>query len=360
MGAEDRALVVGISVYPGLDNLEGTELDAKNFYDWVVDPEGGAVPPTQATLIRSSDFGPPFPSVVKAAPTTSAVTDYFDALQEEAQQKSAKGESDRLGRRLYLYFAGHGFAPSIDDAAILMANATPIRVGHHVPGKPWADWLYKAGYFDELLLFMDCCRENYPKAPLNLPPFIDLNSADAVDRGKRFYVFATKWARLSRERKMQDGQSHGVFTTALLAGLRQAADQNGRVTALGLRSWLFNNMKSFFDPSEPDNGEVSKEPDIFAPSDPAKDFVIATVKPLKFKVRVALEAEDAGKKVQVRDSKFKIVDSATAAPPAWEIELPRGPYLAELVGTEKTATFEVDGVGAAAGQSEIKDVKLNK
>ena len=47
-----------------------------------------------------------------------------------------------------------------------MANATPERVGstYHVLGQYTADGFFKARCFEEVFLFMDCCREVFPRA----------------------------------------------------------------------------------------------------------------------------------------------------------------------------------------------------
>lgn len=351
MGSDDRALVVGITDYPELDNLEGAERDAEAFYAWVTSLDGGGVPADHkhAKLIRSSDYTPrPFANALAAAPTESVIMQFFDGLQDEAQAKADKGEDNRLGRRLYLYFAGHGFAPTFEDSALLMANATRVRVGYHIPGKAWADWFYRAGYFDEMILLMDCCRENYSRAPLNVPRFMDLTSPEPMDRGKRFYVFGTKWARLSRERAMPDGQVRGVFTTALLQGLRNAADANGNVTASGLSSWLYQNMRFFLDPADLESADIAKEPDIFGPNQPGQDFVLVNVPAPNFPVTVTYPPEAKGKKLNIRGAKFEVLDSRITDGTPCNFELPRGGYLAELIGAESQA-FEVKGVNPPGG-----------
>jgi hypothetical protein len=360
MATEDWALVVGIKAYPDLGDLGGPENDAVDFYDWVCSPLWGAVPKNQAKLILSRDFPQPFPSVSAAAPTTAAVEQFFDSLDDIANKNNDEGKGQHVGRRLYIYLAGHGFAPSIDDAALLMANATRVRVGYHIPGKPWADWFYRAGYFDEMFLFMDCCRENYPRAPLNLPAYIDVNAPDAVDRGKRFYAFGTKWSRLSRERPMADGKVHGIFTSALMAGLRGGAcdPKTGDITALTLQSFLYNNMKRFLDPADLQNVDIPKEPDIFAPNNPAENFLIIHLAVPTFRVRINVPANFNGKTMNIRDDKFKIVDSKIAAPPFCEFDLARGGYLAEIVGGPESQPFEVSGVGTDIAGNGVPNVNF--
>jgi hypothetical protein len=279
MGQDDWAIVVGIWAYPDLGNLTGPENDANAFADWVRSPTGGGVPENQIRLVLSSDFAPA-DSASRAEPTPGRVEALFDELDDVAQRNKDRMEGLRVGRRLYLYMAGHGCAPILDESVLLMANATRRRAGYHIPGKPWANWFYRAGYFDEILLFMDCCRENYPQAPLNLPSYIDVTAPDAVDRGRRFFAFGTKWSRLARERPMDDGTVRGVFTVALLEGLKgAAAEPDGRVTASSLAGYLQTNMKTFLTDVDRADPGIPKAPDMELRPVNGDDFVIVTVTP---------------------------------------------------------------------------------
>ncbi len=279
MGQDDWAIVVGIWTYPDLGNLTGPENDAKAFADWVRLPTGGGVPEDHVRLILSSDFAS-VDSASRAEPTPGRVEALFDELDDIAQRNKDRMEGLRVGRRLYLYMAGHGCAPILDESVLLMANATRRRAGYHIPGKPWANWFYRAGYFDEILLFMDCCRENYPQAPLNVPSYIDVTAPDAVDRGRRFFAFGTKWSRLARERPMDDGTVRGVFTVALLEGLKgAAAEPDGRVTASSLAGYLQTNMKTFLTETDRADPGIPKAPDVQMLPAIGDDFVIVTVAP---------------------------------------------------------------------------------
>jgi hypothetical protein len=279
MGEDDWAIVVGIWTYPDLGNLTGPQNDAKAFADWVRSPAGGGVPENHVRLILSSDFAPA-DSASLAEPTPGRVEALFDELDDVAQRNKDRMEGLRVGRRLYLYMAGHGCAPILDESVLLMANATRRRAGYHIPGKPWANWFYRAGYFDEILLFMDCCRENYPQAPLNVPSYIDVTAPDAVDRGRRLFAFGTKWSRLARERPMDDGTVRGVFTAALLEGLKgAAAEPDGRVTASSLAGYLQTNMKTFLSEVDRADPGIPKAPDVELHPVIDDDFVIVTVAP---------------------------------------------------------------------------------
>lgn len=343
MAQDDWAIVVGVSFYQGIDSpdgqdrLEGPENDAQAFRDWLLSPAGGAVPDDHVTLIRSSEFHPPFPSVSLAEPTTLRVQQAIEKLQNLGE------ETGRVGRRLYLYFAGHGFAPE-GQPALLAANATRMRTGYHILGQYNADWFWKAGYFDEIVLFMDCCQEVYAKSALNMP-YTEVTAADAVDRVKRFYGLAAKWSRLSRERKMDDGVVHGVFTKALLTGLRGAAcepNSKGEITADSLKNYLHNSMRTFLAPEDLDDLEVAKEPD-FPRVEP---IVLATVPPPKYPVTIHIPASAAGKLVEVLDGKdFSVAAPPVAAPPVWQLSLGRGKYLVQIPADNLRVVVVVDGTG---------------
>jgi RNA polymerase sigma-70 factor (ECF subfamily) len=78
MNAEDFAIVVGIARYPGFGrteteprNLNGPDNDAQSVYEWIVSPAGGAVPPGNVTLVKSSAY-PAGANAIDALPATQA------------------------------------------------------------------------------------------------------------------------------------------------------------------------------------------------------------------------------------------------------------------------------------------------
>ena len=345
MASDDWAVIIGINHYPDLGDLLGPENDAKAFFQWVNSKDGGDVPASQIRLVLSSNYTGPF-DPGKARPTVADVEDHFIDLDVLAQNISAAGKGLKVGRRLYLYFSGHGCAPVFDEAALLMANATRGRL-FHIPGRLWANWFYQAGYFEEVVLLMDCSRERYPRVALNVPPFIDVMSPDAV-RGKRFYGFAAKWSGMSRERSMPDGKVHGAFSAALLEGLRGAASEpNGEITAVSLANYLYGNMKTFLAPEASSDPSISLEPDLVFD---AKDrFVLARVPSEAiptYSVTIELPDESKGRSVQILDSSFqRIAESQSGTSETWQLNLRRGIYLVRIEGLEWNRIFEVRGTG---------------
>lgn len=357
MSKEDRAIVVGIQTYPELGNLEGPENDAREFVKWLEDAEGGAVPHNQVVQILSSEWPGPFDPPSLAEPTTFRIQNAFEDLQKQAKEQSKAGKGRRLGRRLYLYFAGHGFTPKAEHTALLTANASHLNTSYHILGPYMADWFYRAGLFDEVVLFMDCCREQYPAPMLNMP-YAAQTDPTAEGRVKWFHAFGTVQGQAARERPMEDGTVRGIFTTALLTGLRGAAANGaGQVTAGGLSAYLYNHMKTFLRPEDVDDPRVPKEPAVIFPPRFSDSLVLATIPRgvlnrllgrevrARSRVRVHLPADALGKPAKILGDKFAVVQTASPQASPWEVELEVGTYMAQSEGLNDSPVFEVSGTG---------------
>jgi hypothetical protein len=362
----DRAIVVGISRYPYLERLNSPENDARAFYDWVTAPAGqggGGIDPRsgRARLILSSDFAEPFTPGMEP-PTIAEVEAELIRLDLAAEENKQKGLGQRVGRRLYLYFSGHGCAPRFEEAAFLMANATRRRV-YHLTGMPCADWFYRSGYFEEVVLLMDCCRERYEKVGTYVPPWVDLTLPEVVDQSQRFYGLAAEWSRLARERVLPSGESRSVFTMALLAGLRGAAydpatpftdpatnRRMARVTAASLKNYLYNYMKDFLSEADRADPLVAKRPDIPHPRDPNADMALSTVEVPVYPVTLRLPAEANGRTLRVVELREDMSEVVVLERPVTDSEvvvpLPRNNYLAQLSGLGFARPFPVRPVTA--------------
>jgi hypothetical protein len=381
MNTTDRAIVAGISRYPdpAFGDLDGPEYDAKAFYNWLVSPDGGAVPSKNIELILSSNFiprdlgpgKPPFASPSEALPGVTEVQRAFDRLHDMINAIRTKG-TNYLGRRLYIYLSGHGFAPSDAEAALLTANAARDRLAYHVLGRYNADWFFHAACFDEILLFMDCCRQMVgAQPPLNMP-YSGVESPDALTRVKYLYGFATQWSKNTRERDI-GGVIRGVFTTALVEGLRgAAAGPDGKITTNTLSDYLYNHMRGFMTPADKDDPNLSNEPDLYSQPKRGEGFVIVelTKKPKnvveqftqfvfgakpeapKFPVVLRAPAELSGKPIQILDYLLQPLGPPILAQPEVKLELERGMYLIQVEGSTTPLKVEVSGVGG------VLDVKF--
>ena len=112
---------------------------------------------------------------------------------------------------------------------------------------------------------------------------------------KRFYAFAARFQRVSWEAPAADGEIHGVFSQALLAGLRGAArdPQSNAITTDSLWNYLNANMKSFLPAELREAPNIPKTPD----RGRADSFVIVDAPPVPtYPVTIHLPAASAGKR----------------------------------------------------------------
>ncbi|HVG61652.1 MAG TPA: caspase family protein [Hyalangium sp.] len=341
MTEADRAIIVGINRYPGLSDLDGPEHDAEAFERWVTSPTGGNVPQENVRLIRSSGY-PERGDALKAEPTVEAIQGAVDELLQAAETSQENGTGYRAGRRLYLYFAGHGFEPQPEQVALLTANATRRR-GYHVAGRIYADYFRRAGIFDEVLLFMDCCREPLSQIPLYIPPYMMMKSNEAPEKARWMNAYATKWSRKSRER-MVEGKARGIFTVALLKGLSgQARDPvSGDITDASLADYLYEHMKDPLTPEELNDPEIPKQPDIDYDKDPANRITIVKAPPAaSFPVVFQVPPSAMGKSLTVLDSRFQTVFETALSGDRAVTQLPQGYYLAEIMADRVRVPFQV-------------------
>ncbi len=346
MAKTDHALVVGLSHYPAFETLDGPVTDAEDFYQWLIEKGGGDVPARQVKKILSKPLKKKV-SVTTGRPSSDEIDKFFVGLEDLSNKNLKKHAGRQVGRRLYIFLAGHGFALT-PGAGLLAANASISRPKFHVPGMDWAN-LFAAGFwFEEILLFMDCCRLT-PTTFIPNPPGLQVakNSNPAL-QCKRLYCFAAPHGRLALERKF--GQStRGVFSQTLMTGLRGAAANpaTGEITSESLRGYLFNNMRSFLDPADLLRSEIAQEPALEpSTAETGPSFVIATVTVKNFPIRITPPANTIGKIINIRDGMSRdgglpIVRTTTSDGNVWELELPMGNYVVEIVGGPPLKTFIV-------------------
>src|SRR5436305_5826513 len=130
-----RALVIGLDEYVQQKSLrlQGAVGDAISMAKWLVDHAGGAVPPSNVTLLTSPALTPPPPELSGVVFVGSATSQTINQQLVDIPRKAADSTD-----RLYLYFAGHGLTALMDIAqeAILPADfTTPLTrsfIGHLV------------------------------------------------------------------------------------------------------------------------------------------------------------------------------------------------------------------------------------
>lgn len=329
MANNDYAVVVGINHYPNppLADLRGPENDALAFRDWLVSPMGGAVPDDNdhIHLILSHNF-PGETSPLQAKPTTEEVDRAFEEIIENLRD-------NRPGRRLYMFFAGHGISPqtALDDAALLMANAGEYRMGHNIPGKAYVDWFRGAALFREIVLFMDCCRDNWPQARLHHPPW-DVDQQVSAADVRTFSGLATKWNRVSREKEVENrGEVRGLFSYAVLTVLR-----SGRLNGAQLKNCVINYLKLLVPAGQ------SQEAAVYL--DPIDDINFSeAAPPARLHVTITFRLQMHGNQVELLDGQLNSCGVREASAEPWELDLELGHYLIQDQVTHDRKTFPVLG-----------------
>src|SRR5258706_190811 len=365
MARNDWAISVGISAYfdPGLPLVEGPENDAQEFHDWVISPKGGAVRKGQAQLILSKQYKPPFATVAAAMPTAQALKLSFDHLRSIADQNEAKNLGRIVGDRLYLFFSGHGFAPSQNDGLTAMLTAEASIASqqlNHIIGSYMADFFWRAAFFKEIMLFMDCCRSIDECSQLFMP-YEEERGRDYW-KGIKFKAYGARVAAESRERKMADGKVHGIFTRTLMDALNGAGyDPNDptKITAESLRDQLYNGFQSNMGEVDRERPDIPKQPEIDFEQRPGGNFTIVsgatitsffkTAKKPEFPVQITAPGA-IGKTAVIRDKTWKVLQEIQLTDKT-TLSLERGLYAVQI-GNGAPTMFEV------TGGSEAVDVRL--
>lgn len=227
---DDHALLVGINHYEhGIGSLQGALNDCMLFGEWLASPTGGGLDPANIVM-----FGSVQPS--DRMPTQAQVEDILFGFIDRFLRSGMP-----VGRRLYLYFSGHGVAsprPEDEDCGLVMANSRAYAI-QAMPGAATAHRVRANTLFTETVLVMDCCRDVREASSFQsiLPQLAD----PAAPRGPWLHVFAADWGSATGERLLPNPLDpsrpdlpHGVLTHALLKALQTAADASGDITSESL------------------------------------------------------------------------------------------------------------------------------
>ena len=241
MQIDHYAILLAINYYPGLRNLGGPENDVAAFRTWLVDNHGGDVDPKNIEVIRSSDYSPPASNPNDANPTERAFIRVLDKWARETivdahGLRSFPWKDEKIGRRLYMYMAGHGFTAgsSIVDPALFSAVAQNGDTAH-IAGFRYASKIANAGFFDEIVLIMDCCQDVL-KASQVLEPTWSPPDKQASANVKLLQAYGAPRGEAAFEAEVSPGVKRGYFSSVLMEALSAALpDSTGFVTGTTLK-----------------------------------------------------------------------------------------------------------------------------
>lgn len=233
MNERDFAVVVGINTYQdtkAFKDLEGPANDAEELIAWLKDPNGGGIPEANIDPFVKLSCS------TRERPTASEISSLLRDLFTRDH-----AEDQPIGRRLYVFLAGHGFTNSL-ALSLLHAVDTRRDAPAFVSGTQWLDCFQERALFDELVLCMDCCRDYEPNFdPPGRPCTNRLDPAgNAV---KRLYLLATGIGKGAYEQQF-NGKVHGMFSRALIDALREEAiDGDGRMTAANIANCVSERLR---------------------------------------------------------------------------------------------------------------------
>ncbi|WP_160108109.1 caspase family protein [Pseudomonas izuensis] len=344
MSADDYAILIGINHYPTLGagdvsaDLQGPENDVDAIRAWLMQPDGGGInDPTHIWEFKSAAALPPD----TARPTADELEVAVARIDAIAQANVARQKPPRVGRRLYIFVSGHGYSPKPRLGCLFSANAM-YRFTYNVHITGWLSCLQDAAYFREYVLWMDCCMNRYSFLPPRDPPLPPVNSPEPP--GANFIAFAAQRPLKAVEVPIAEdsGKYHGVFTWAILEGLRGAAsDANGRVTGRSLADWIRNAQYARMDPLDRSNSDVAKEPEVVQ-EDASIVFARGLAKPF-YDVSVAFASSEGGLArlwSGVSPRTFQAIDLTGEA---IQLSLQPGLYLIDVPGANLRQGFEVVG-----------------
>lgn len=161
----------------------------------------------------------------------------IDSIIQDAKKHRAEKN------RLYFYFAGHGMGVTYDKTALCL-RFWPNWFNHCISSSDYKSWLINKGVFDEILIFLDCCRE-YDQNIDAKSPFPDWETPIGDKSPNILICNATMYGKLSYE--IGADKKRGAFTSFLIESLNGDADRNneGRITSDALKNHINKNFETY-------------------------------------------------------------------------------------------------------------------
>lgn len=314
---EHYAIIIGIDGYTRLPPLRAAASDATRLVEWLIKDDGGGLPPENVKLVVSP---------------TSRPSNPFDARPVQQEIDKALVEmgiltKQRIGQRLYFYFAGHGVGLNFEDVAMLMATAGQGQFSYNIGLRAYRLFLHERKSFDEIIFIIDCCRNPLQGIKLGEPDFdpvqnqIDKKVQDVV-------VMAAKYGEKAFEPPdAETGERRSILTKAVLEGLQNidSADPFGRITINSLWDYIEKRVpKLTNDPKLKQTPELDKR-------NLNDDIVIYTVPNTRLprvKVHIDTTVEEVGANLELFDNNLRRIARQPTAQARnenpWEVFLVKG------------------------------------
>lgn len=230
MAIDDFAILTGISRYAnaGFSALESPLNDVRLMRDWLIADTGGQVPSDRIVTILSDPHAD-HTDAYDAKPNYDSFNRVFLRMLEERLKLGSKRAS---AGRLYLYFSGHGFSNSSQnaesEAAVYCANASYIN-HESIFGTNFARIAKAWALFKEIVLVMDCCRDSLQGRTPFPPPYLNSPDDDLERKVSMLTIYAAPRGLQTPEMYIAERDAvHGVLTHALLKVIEETAAPDAR------------------------------------------------------------------------------------------------------------------------------------
>jgi hypothetical protein len=314
---------IGIDRYPGFpgSDLGAARSDAVAFSEWLLAPDGGALPPENVAVVTAS-ADEMWAQSWDARPQLREVNRALDSFNKRLRGWLDRNPGDPNASRLYLYASGHGIGPMHGECGVLMADADIDNLGDHVELSKYRRWYEGYGQFREVVIFADACRE-IPGASVeaNGPPFTPSGEPIGVNA---FTGYASRLGDVAWEpAAMADRDAaRGYYTHAVLMGLRSGPvdPAYGVVTSTTLAQYVSQVVE------ETTRGVGPYPQKAEHKVDPARPILFATpAQPARHRATIHFPRGFSGD-VVLRSAASMEMGSWHASDEPWAIDLPDGYY----------------------------------
>lgn len=211
--AEHFAIVVGVERYTHLPPASGAVVDATKFADWLTREDGGGLPTQNVQLIVSPPDQPASPG--EARPSHWEI--------DRALRYCGVESGSHIGTRLYFYFAGHAVSSTLEDVALLLADAALPQLGDSISLQAYRSLCQNSDAFDEVVYFLDCVRARVDGAATRQPSLAIKTTGRARPVRELVLMSPVTGETLPAIGASAAGALRGQLTDAILKGLAGAA-----------------------------------------------------------------------------------------------------------------------------------------
>ena len=318
--SRDFAVVIGIEHYPRMqDNpAESAHADARRFHDWLM--ETARLPEVNTRLILGEE--PPAGAAPgEPLPHQLAIDSAFMELFTLAKSEGA--------HRLYVYFAGHGASRRPDHVALMLAGCSEQYPNYSLNAAMYQNGLLNQGLFAEQFFFYDCCRPFDWRFKGSEPSWFSPLPDPAAGEVEQRVYYAARFTEKANARIDAGGLWRGLFTQALLEGLRGTGDS---VEYVGDEQWGItgDSLGRYMEWRLPELAGQRGASQRLGSCRVGKfrDPLLIT-RPPPASVPVVLRAGTPAKEVLVRDCRYRVLQSVPVVDGKAQADLSPGEYIFE-------------------------------